>query len=115
MKRNKFNSGMDSDLQPNILPETEHKYMENMKPRIIATLTDDQVQLLEENASRIDDNYFIPYWFKRIEGNRFELFPLGQLPDEMRAEIEEVRRQCDRLSLMYEQGEHPLIKHTEHK
>lgn len=68
--------------------------------KIVATLTSDQLQLLQENASIVGDNYFLPYWFKRIEGNKFELHPLGNLPPEMSAEIAEMRRAVEMKTLL---------------
>lgn len=58
-------------------------------------LTDEQLDLLQSHSSIIGDNYFMPYWFKRIDGNRFEMFKLGNLPPEMSMEIEEMRNQVN--------------------
>lgn len=71
---------------------------ENKEPRIVTILTDEQFQFLSANSSVINgESYFMPYWFKRIEGNKFELFPLGNLPADLSAEIAEMREQvkCD--------------------
>lgn len=63
--------------------------------KIEITLTDEQAELLQSHSTIIGDNYFMPYWFKRIYGNKFELLRLGSLPPEMSAEIEEMRNQID--------------------
>jgi hypothetical protein len=59
--------------------------------KIEATLTNEQINLLQAHATIVGDNYFLPFWFKRISGNKFELLPLGSLPREMSKEIEEMR------------------------
>lgn len=63
--------------------------------KIEITLTDELAELLQAHSTIVGDNYFMPYWFKRIDGNKFELFKLGNLPPEMCAEIEEMRNQID--------------------
>lgn len=71
----------------------------NEEPKIIGNLTDEQVELLQSHASIVGNNYFLPFWFKRIEGNKFELIPLGKLPYGMSLEIDEMRKQIARDSM----------------
>lgn len=66
---------------------------------LICHLSDEQEQFLQGNSSRVGENYFIPYWFRRIEGSKYEMIPLGKLPESMKDEINEVRRQSNRRSI----------------
>lgn len=69
---------------------------ENEKPKFVCNLTYEQELFLQAHSSRVNENYFIPFWFRRIEGSKYEMIPLGNLPDSMCREIEEMREQIDR-------------------
>lgn len=71
---------------------------EKQEPMLVANLTDEQEQFLQGNSSRIGENYFIPYWFRRIDVGKYEMLPLGNLPESMSREIEEMREQVERKS-----------------
>ena len=49
----------------------------NPLPKMIIELTDSQIKLLKENGNRYYNNeeewFNLPYWFKSIEGNKFEV------------------------------------------
>jgi hypothetical protein len=52
--------------------------MENKPlPTTIIELTDSQIKLLKEHGNRYYNNeeewFNLPYWFKSIEGNKFEV------------------------------------------
>jgi hypothetical protein len=46
-------------------------------PKVIIELTDSQIELLKEHGSRYynhtEEWFNLPYWFKSIEGNKFEI------------------------------------------
>ena len=53
---------------------------------------DKHVQVfLESLGKKIDGYYHVPYWFKRVDGDDFEVLRFEDLPEKIKSRLEEER------------------------
>lgn len=58
----------------------------------LVKLTTEEADFIRSSGSCVNDEwYYIPYWFRQIGENTFELFTFDKLPESLKEQISKLR------------------------